>query len=117
MESALQKKTNLADVDLGEYCTCKPSSPGYKGAGSICKYHPKGETEEREPVSSKNIPTGQRVDQRIDDVVRMTLATACIVLESEGRDMTIGSANLEMLISKMRTRVLQLLSVKERRNG
>jgi hypothetical protein len=72
---------------------------------------------EREAVSSKNIPTGQRVDQRIDDVVRMTVATACIVLESEGRDMTIGCANLDMLISKMRTRVLQLLSVKERRNA
>lgn len=51
---------------------------------------------------------GRLVDEKISDVIRMTIATCRIVLESDGVDSAAGA--------KMQDRVLRMLGVKERRS-
>lgn len=64
--------------------------------------------EGRIPPCSADTPAGRLVDEKISDVIRMTVATCRIVLESDGVDSTVGA--------RMQNRVLQMLGVKERRN-
>jgi len=56
---------------------------------------------------SSDTPGGRLVDEKICDIIRMTVATVGIVLESEGCP--------SQYTSRMRERVLRMLGVKERR--
>jgi hypothetical protein len=58
--------------------------------------------------SSADTPMGKLVDDKISDVIRMTVATAGIVLESDGCP--------DEFVIRMREKVLRMLGVKERRN-
>jgi hypothetical protein len=62
----------------------------------------------RKSPCSSDIPTGQLVDDKISDIVRMTVATCRIVLESDG-------CPLDFQV-KMQDKVLRMLGVKERRS-
>ena len=57
---------------------------------------------------SAETSAGRFVDDKISDVIRMTIATCGIVMESDGVDSAI--------IARMRDRCLRMLGVKERRN-
>lgn len=59
-------------------------------------------------VSSSDTQAGRMVDEKISDIIRMTVATCLIVLQSEGAPHEYGV--------RMQDRVLRMLGVKERRS-
>ncbi len=63
----------------------------------------------RKPASSADTTIGRLVDEKITDVIRMTVATMVITLESAGASSS--------LVSQAREKTLRLLGVKERRNA
>jgi hypothetical protein len=100
MEHPLQPQTEVDDK--------RDRIAEIEGLESLPSWHDCASGCVREPVKSSDIPTGRLVDDKISDVVRMTVATCRIVLESDG-------CPLDFQV-KMQNRVLRMLGVKERRS-